>query len=334
MQTKIIKINEKNFSKNDLKEAIKLLKKGEIVVFPTETVYGIGANAFDKKAVKKIFKAKKRPSDNPLIVHISNLGQLDEVAFEVPKKAELLIKKFWPGPLTLILKKSKKIPKEVTAGLDSVAVRMPSHKVARSLIKECGFAIAAPSANLATMPSSTIGKHALDDLNGIVPLIIDSGFSKYGIESTVLSLITKKPILLRPGTITKKQIEKEIGKINLVKNTNKNINEKPISPGLKYKHYSPKAKVILVMNKNHFKKKVIKVSEKNKVGVISFSKKLGLENEYFFNNNKNLFAKKLFYCFRELDKKKVDFIIIEGIKEEEIGVAIINRIKKASFQIC
>ncbi len=328
MQTELIKINNNAFSEKELKKAVKILRNNEIIIFPTETVYGIGANAFNKKAVQKIFKAKNRPVDNPLIIHISNTKQLKKIVLKLPIKAKILMKEFWPGPLTIILKKSKNIPLNVTAGLDSVAVRMPSNKIALKLIEMCQFPIAAPSANISGKPSSTKGAHAFDDFNGKVKLIIDSGECEHGIESTVISLIGK-PLLLRPGAITKEDIEKIIGKIIVPKNNN---NKKPISPGLKYKHYSPEAKVFLCLNQKNFELEIQKNFEKH-VGIISFSKKIGVKNEYFFNKNISDYAKNVFSCFREFDKKKVELIIMEGVKKKGLGLALMNRIEKASTKI-
>ena len=308
MQTKLIQVNPKKFSVGELTEAALLLKKGEVVVFPTETVYGLGANAFNEKAVSKIFQAKNRPADNPTIVHISSIHQLNQVVAKVPKNAIKLIKEFWPGPLTLVLPKSKDLPLNVTAGLDSVAVRMPSNKVALALIKECDFPIAAPSANTSGSPSPTTAKHAFNDLNERVPLVIDSGACEHGLESTVLSLLDKTPVLLRPGSVTVEQIQKVIGKIKVpIKKSNsvdENTNSKPLSPGMKYKHYSPKAEVVLILVGKNFEKKVFELSDDKKVGVISFSKKIKLENEYNFGKDLKAYAKNLFSCFREMMKKE------------------------------
>ncbi len=336
MQTKLIKVNSKKFNSSELKEAVDLLKKGEVVVFPTETVYGLGANAFNESAVSKIFQAKNRPADNPTIVHISSIHHLHQVVASVPKPAIKLIKAFWPGPLTLVLPKSKDLPLNVTAGLDSVAVRMPSNKVALALIKECDFPIAAPSANTSGKPSPTTAKHAFDDLNGRVLLVIDSGACEHGLESTVLSLLEKTPVLLRPGSVTVEQIQKVIGKIKVPSkkaNQKESESKKPLSPGMKYKHYSPKAEVILISVGKNFEKKVFELSLDKKVGVISFSKKLKVENEYNFSKDIELYAKNLFSCFRDLDEKGVEVIFVEGVKEKGLGLALMNRLKKAASKI-
>ncbi len=337
METELVKVG-KNINNNfEITKAANLLKKGEVVVFPTETVYGLGANAFNEIAVAKIFQAKNRPADNPTIVHISSIEQLNQVVTKVPKKAIKLIKEFWPGPLTLVLQKSANIPNNVTAGLSSVAVRMPSHPVALALIKECNFPIAAPSANTSTRPSPTCAKHAFDDLKERVPLVIDAGSCEHGLESTVISLLEEKPVLLRPGAITIEQIERVIGKINVTKQKSaKNMADKPLSPGMKYKHYSPKAQVILVIPKKgaSFVQKVFESDiDKLNIGVISFSKKIGVEKEYFFDKSLPLYARELFASFRELDAIGVEAIFVEGVEEKGLGLAIMNRLKKASSKI-
>jgi L-threonylcarbamoyladenylate synthase len=335
MQTKLTKINSKKVSLNELKEAVELLKKGEIVVFPTETVYGLGANAFNENAVAKIFQAKNRQPDNPLIVHVANIHQLNQVVSKIPKKAIKLIKAFWPGPLTLVLQKSPLVPLITTAGFDSVAVRMPSNKIALTLIKHCKFPIAAPSANTSGKPSPTKAKHAYDDLKGKVPLVIDSGSCKHGLESTVINMLSETPMLLRPGSITKEQIEKVIGKVTLFgeEKNNSKTTEKPLSPGMKYTHYSPNAELILVLFGKNFSKKLFELSSGKKTGIISFSKKLNLENEYYFENDLKLYAKNLFSCFRELDEKGAEQIIVEGVKEKGLGLALMNRLRKAATKI-
>jgi L-threonylcarbamoyladenylate synthase len=337
MKTELIKAGKKINSNLEITKATNLLRSGEVVVFPTETVYGLGANAFNESAVAKIFEAKNRPADNPTIVHISSIEQLHSVVSKVPKKAIKLIKAFWPGPLTLVLPKSIDIPNNVTAGLSSVAVRMPSHPVALALIKECNFPIAAPSANTSTKPSPTSAKHAYDDLNGKIPLVIDAGSCEHGLESTVISLLEEKPILLRPGAITIEQIEKVIGKISVAsKNSNSKETKKPLSPGMKYKHYSPKAEVILVIPKRgaSFVQKVFESDiDKLNIGVISFSKKIGVEKEYYFKKSLPLYAKELFASFRALDNEGVDAIFVEGIEEKGLGLAIMNRLRKAASKI-
>ncbi len=300
---------------SDLRLPASILRKGGLVAFPTETVYGLGANALDENAVKKIFEAKGRPSDNPLIVHVSDKEELFALVSKVPEKAQKLMDKFWPGPLTLVLNKSKSVPRAVTAGQETVAIRMPNNKIALELIKQSGIPVAAPSANVSTRPSPTEAKHVLEDLDGKIDAIIDGGRTDIGLESTVIDLTSETPTILRPGKITKEELEKVIGKIE----TKAKAGKVAKAPGMKYKHYSPKAKVILVTKKEI-------PSLKRKLG----TKKIGIIlKEGTFEE----FAKSLFSKFREMDKKGIEVILVEKIKEKGLGVAIMNRLKKAAGEI-
>jgi len=335
-KTKIIKINPKKIDHKKIALAARIIKKGGLVAFPTETVYGLGANALNAKAVLKIFKAKKRPLDNPIIVHIARKKDIYKVAKEVPKKAEKLIKKFWPGPLTLVLKKSEKIPYEVTAGLETVCVRMPSHPIALALIKK-SKPIAAPSANLAGRPSPTRAEHVLQDLKGKIDAIIDGGETKIGLESTILDLTSKIPTILRPGGISYEELKKALGKVKIHKLAKAEMETGKIiafSPGMKYRHYAPKAKMILVEGKKEkvIKKiqKLIKKFKNKKIGVLSFSGYPYKTKTKYLGKNLKKAAKKLFSALREFDKEKVDIIIAEGCSTKGIGLAIINRLRKAS----
>ncbi len=232
-----------------VEEAARLLRAGEIVGIPTETVYGLAADATNADAVKKIFEAKGRPQDNPLIVHISQMEELPGVVREIPPQAQLLAKAFWPGPLTIIMKKSAAIPAETCAGLDTVAVRMPSHPVAREIIRACGLPLAAPSANLSGLPSPTTAEHTFRDLDGRVPLIVDGGPCSVGLESTVITVAGDKPSLLRPGYITKEQLEAALGEEVVLSSailSKLAEGEVAASPGMKYKHYSPRADVVIL----------------------------------------------------------------------------------------
>lgn len=312
MKTKIIKINPKKPEISKIKKSANIIKKGGLVAFPTETVYGLGANGLNKNAVKKIFKAKGRPQDNPLILHISNINQLSSLVEKIPKNAEKLIKKFWPGPLTIILKKSKKVPEIITAGLDSVAVRMPKNKIALELIKSSGCPLAAPSANLSGKPSPTIAEHVIEDLNTKIDAIIDGRKTDIGLESTVIDLTQEPSQILRPGKITKKQIEKIIGKINNKKSKSK----KPRSPGMKYRHYSPKAKIFTIQNKKQLKEILKKYPDK-RTKILKYRTKIKM-------------GKNLFKDFREADKNDFKIIIVWNVKEKELGNAIMDRLKKAS----
>ncbi len=234
----------------EIKKAAGFLKDGGVVAIPTETVYGLAADALNGEAVKKIFLAKRRPMDNPLIVHISEIDDIERfnLVSEFPEKAKLLAEKFWPGPLTIIMKKSDIIPDEVSAGLSTVAIRLPSHPVARELIKESGTVLAAPSANRSGSPSPTTARHVMNDLSGDIEAVVDGGMCDVGVESTVITLATKTPRLLRPGLVTVEEIEEVIGHIDVDHAVLFKLesDEKVSSPGMKYKHYAPKAKVVLI----------------------------------------------------------------------------------------
>lgn len=320
MITKIIKPTKINIEKCALE-----LKKGNIIAFPTETVYGLGANALNSKAVKKIFIAKGRPQDNPLIMHIADKNDINKYVLNVPKKAQLLIDKFWPGPLTVILKKKKIVPKEITAGLNSVAIRMPANKIALELISKSNFPLAAPSANSSGKPSPTKAKHVYDDLKGKIKYVIDGNDCDIGIESTVIDFTSRTPTILRPGKITKEMIEKIIGKINVTKTKTKKVK----SPGMKYTHYKPKAEVILI--KTRIAQKFVNdISKKNNVLFILNSKtSIKAKQILKYKTNEQL-AKNIFAWFRDADSKKINIIVVEAVKEIALGKAIMNRLKKAS----
>jgi len=337
MKTIVLKINKKKPETKKLLLAVNELKKGNIIVFPTETVYGIGANAFNKKAVKKIFKVKGRPADNPLIVHIASKKQLNLIAKEIPIKAKNLIKKFWPGPLTLVLKKKALIPSIVTANLKTVAVRMPKHNVALKLIRLLKKPIAAPSANIAGKPSATNAKHALQDFKGKIPIIIDSGSSFYGIESTVIDA-TKEPFtLLRPGSLTIEKLFSVLKELR-VHSSIKGIKAiKALSPGMKYRHYAPKADLILISgNKKERKKKINTLikkfkKEKKRIGLLLIKKeKFNVESIKVLTSNERIAAKNLFKFLREFDEEKINVILAETLKEKGLSFAIMNRLLKAS----
>jgi len=317
--TKIIKVSKENPEKELIQEAVELLKKGEVVSFPTETVYGLGA-ILKPEAIKKIFLVKNRPQDNPVIVHVSDKNMLLDLVKEIPENAENLMNVFWPGPLTLVFKKSEKVGKEITCGLDTIAIRMPENKIALALIEQVG-ALAAPSANLSGKPSPTKAEHVYHDLNNKIELIIDGGNTDIGLESTVFDLESCQ--ILRPGKITKEQIEKVIGEINL----NTDESEKPKSPGMKYKHYSPGCEVILC-EKNSIQEKINEEKKKGKiVGLIAFSE-YSCDDSFVVRDLESL-GRGLFNFFRELEKT-CDVIIVEKVEEIGLGAAIMNRLKKAS----
>lgn len=329
MVTKYLKIDDKN---RDLvlEEAASLLKMGEVVAFPTETVYGLGGNALDKNAVSKIFEAKKRPSWDPLIVHVCSLEMLNSVISEKPKILEKIVKSFMPGALTVILPKSEIIPENVTASKNTIAVRWPSHPVALELIEKAGVPIAAPSANLFNHPSPTTAQHVLDDLSGRIEMIIDGGEVSIGVESTVLDLTADKPTILRPGGVTKEDLESVIGIVRVKTNIE---GEGFKSPGMSLKHYSPKSKLVLVLSEKELKEKIVKNLNK-KIGVMLPTDWERIEGIEIFEWGKwgdwEGLAKKMFRGIRDLDKKELDIIICPLPLGEDLGSAIRDRLLRAA----
>ena len=335
MNTEIIKISATDGSEK-YNEAVELLKDNQVVGMPTETVYGLAGNAYSELAVKRIFEAKGRPQDNPLIVHISEFSEIYDLVSEVPEIAKKLAEKFWPGPLTMILPKSEKVPDCVTAGLPSVAVRCPSHEVARNLIKYCGLPIAAPSANISGKPSPTKAEHVFADLNGKIPLVIDGGESEEGVESTVISLCGNTPKLLRPGNVTLTELESVCGKVlvdDAVLNPLKD-GEKVSSPGMKYKHYSPNALVTILkgdyksfcdfVNSNKSPETYAMVfdgeGEKLEVNFLCY----GDKNDYRSLSNH------LFDCLRELDTIGAKQCFVRCPDETTDDLAVLNRLLRAA----
>ncbi|WP_175637786.1 L-threonylcarbamoyladenylate synthase [Metabacillus schmidteae] len=318
-------------------QAANILRENEVVAFPTETVYGLGANAFSDEAVRKIFEAKGRPSDNPLIVHIASQDQLDEFVEDIPEYAEELIKNFWPGPLTLVLqKKGDRLSDLVTAGLDTVGVRMPDHPIALALLKEANVPVAAPSANRSGKPSPTQASHVYYDLQGRISGIIDGGATGVGVESTVIDCTTKIPTILRPGGVTKEQMEAIVGEVS-VDQALVEEGHAPKSPGMKYTHYAPNAPVIVVDGSHHFIQQQIDQFEKEgkKVGVITTEE---AKNDFratkvlSCGNRANLqtVAAQLYDVLRQFDQEDVDLIISESFPQAGVGAAIMNRLLKAA----
>lgn len=312
METIIFDIDPENIPAKDIEQAAEMIKKGGLVAFPTETVYGLGANGLDEDAVKKIFIAKGRPQDNPLILHISDLSQVKQLARNVPENATKLMEHFWPGPLALILKKKDAVPDIITGGLNSVAIRMPRNAIALELIRASGCPLAAPSANLSGKPSPTRAKYVIDDLNGRIDAIIDGGKVDIGIESTVIDMTGDVPHILRPGKITKKQIEEVIGNIGDAKLSS----DKPKAPGMKYRHYSPEAKICIV--EDEASQKAIQEKYPNKrIRILKYENEISM-------------AKNLFKDLRESDKEGYDIIIVWEVEDIEFGSAIMDRLRKAA----
>ena len=343
MDTVIRKIDVNNIDREVMEEASQVLHRGGMVAFPTETVYGLGADALDEKASAKIYAAKGRPSDNPLIVHISDIEQLDKLVCEIPDNAKKLMDAFWPGPMTLIFKKSGLVPDGTTGGLDTVAVRMPNHKAALELIRTSGVAIAAPSANTSGRPSPTTATHVADDLSGKIDMIIDGGAVGIGIESTIVDVTSEIPMVLRPGYITMEMLEKVVGKVGIDKAITGPVSPdvKPKAPGMKYKHYAPKAE--LTMFKGELKNVVEHINnltDKNvksgiKTGIIACEEtkdmyKAGEVLSIGSRNNEDTIAHNLYGVLRKFDDMNVDVIYGETFEDNRLGQAIMNRLLKAA----
>jgi L-threonylcarbamoyladenylate synthase len=304
------------------RKAAEYISNGEIAAFPTETVYGLGANAFDSSAVKKIFVAKGRPADNPLIVHVADNDQILSVAASISRYAEKLIEEFFPGPLTVILPKNKNISLSVTAGLSSVGVRIPNHSIAKKFLKECGVPVAAPSANISGSPSPTTWQAVKNDLDGKIPCILKGNPSRVGVESTVVDCTGNAPIILRAGGVTLEQLRKIFPATRLQKHQR----IIPKSPGVKYRHYSPLAYVFIVSNMTEtvpFKTSAYIGLNSNGKSSFGLKKICRTEEEY---------ARSLFHFFRECDKKGIETIYCESVSEDGIGLAIMDRIRKAAVQ--
>ncbi len=349
--TKIIEIDSENIDDILIEESAEILRKGGIVAFPTETVYGLGANGLNPKAIKKVFIAKGRPSDNPLIMHVSKIEDVLPLVEEIPEKAYAAMKKFWPGPLTIILKKSNIIPHEISGGLSTVAIRMPSHPIAIKLIEKTGLPIAAPSANISGKPSPTKAEHVIEDLMGKIDAIIVGGHCNIGVESTVLDMTVDLPTILRPGGVTLEMLEKVLGQVlmdSAIENPDE-LKENPKSPGMKYTHYSPNAELIVIqgdLNNTVAKIKELQLDYQKKgkkVGIISTDESRDTYKESGQTKTKEIIIKSLgsrkdpkviaanlFKVLREFDKTNIDIILCESVDTTEIGQAIMNRLKKAA----
>uniref|UniRef100_UPI00054F2A51 L-threonylcarbamoyladenylate synthase n=1 Tax=Alkaliphilus transvaalensis TaxID=114628 RepID=UPI00054F2A51 len=348
MNTKIIEIDPSKLEEGNLEEEAKIkecseiIKKGGTVAFPTETVYGLGANGLDPFSIKKIYEAKGRPSDNPLILHVASIDEVKPLVKEIPEVGFKLMKTFWPGPLTLVMEKSEVIPREITAGLDTVAIRMPEHPIARGLIEASGVPIAAPSANRSGKPSPTKAEHVIEDLSARVDAIISGGSSNVGLESTVLDITVEPPVILRPGGITKEMLEQVIAVVSTDPALEKDHQDLvPRSPGMKYTHYAPKADVVIV--KGSDEGVIAKINglvaeltaEGKNAGIISTEETKaqysgGLVKSIGRRNDVNEIASNLFTILREFDETNVEVIFTEAIEETGLGKAIMNRLLKAA----
>lgn len=342
MNTKVVFVEEQHIDLDAIKEAGELIKSGELVAFPTETVYGLGGDALRPDSSRKIYAAKERPSDNPLIIHIAKWEDLAYICEDIPDKAKKLADVFWPGPLTMILKKKPIVPVETTGGLQTVAVRMPSHPIALAFIEAAGGYIAAPSANVSGRPSPTLAKYVKEDMDGKIPLILDGGQVGIGVESTIVDLTEEVPMILRPGFITKEMLEQVLGEVKEdVTLMEVKADVKPKAPGMKYRHYAPKGNLVIVSGAEtaviqYINEACKEAKEKGKkTGVICTSenaeryeaeaiKIIGSKAE------ETTIAHGLYQCLRECDDEDLEVIFTESFPTKGIGQAIMNRLLKAA----
>ncbi len=340
----MFKVNSQKPEIGKIRIAADFIKKGGLVAFPTETVYGLGANALDSKAVISLFEAKKRPLDNPPIVHVGDIKDVHRLARTVTPEAEKLMRTFWPGPLTLIFRRSQIVPNITVAGLDTIAIRMPRHNVALALIRKSECPIAAPSANLAGKPSPTTAEHVLEDLNGRIDAVLDAGPTRIGVESTVLDMTVEPPQILRPGGTPYEELQKILGKVQLhpVAVAERVLQiVKARSPGVTYRHYAPNAKVIVVEGEISAMIDKVKelvefyVQKGSRVGVLATDETVGyyrvdVVKSLGSRTDLAVIAKNLFRLLREFDSEGVNVIIAEGVPSEGLGLAVMNRLRKAS----
>ena len=326
----------------NIKAAGQMLVDGEVVAFPTETVYGLGANAFDDEAVDKIFKAKGRPSDNPLIVHIADLSMLHDIVTDVSAEAYKLMEVFWPGALTIVMQKKEesRLARAVTANLDTVGVRVPCHTVARSLIRSAGVPLAAPSSNISGRPSPTTAKHVLEDLDGHIAGVVDGGTTNVGLESTVIDCSVRPPVVLRQGGVTIEQLQACIGEVVVADEHDAGSHDGPRAPGMKYAHYAPKATFQLVDGSSVFLQKQIDEAKRSgkRVGVLTVSEREQLyeaDAVVASGSEEDLatVAEALYDSLRKFDHLHVDVIFGETFTEAGIGRAIMNRLRKAAGHV-
>ena len=343
MNTKIYHTDAAASDREVIAKGAKVLQEGGLVAFPTETVYGLGANGLDGEACKRIYEAKGRPSDNPLILHISQMSELHPLVREIPPVAEKLMDAFWPGPLTMIFLKSDRIPREVTGGLDTVAVRFPSHPVAMALIRAAGIPVAAPSANTSGRPSPTRASHVAHDLNGKIDMILDGGNAEWGLESTIVDVSVIPPMILRPGAVTKEMLEDVVGQVQVDPSILEQPKEglRPKAPGMKYTHYAPKAEVYLVEGSGRdVTEKINKLAEKERlagkrVGVLATEEsKDGYRADVVLSAGRRTHLEEigasLFWILRQFDELDADMVYAETFPLSGEGLAIMNRLQKSA----
>ena len=345
METKIEKIDKNKINEEIIEEAGMILKNGGLVAFPTETVYGLGADALKEEAAMKTYAAKGRPSDNPLIVHIAEYEDLRKIAVNIPAETDALAAHFWPGPLTMIFEKSEVVPYGTTGGLDTVAVRMPTDEVARALIRAAGGFVSAPSANTSGRPSPTLAEHVAEDLGGKIDMILDGGAVEIGLESTILDMTVTPPMILRPGAITAEMFEEVIGKVDVDETLLVAESEKaPKAPGMKYRHYAPKADLSIVEGPMELVIDAInqmsaeRMAKGHRVGVIGTQETVGRYKADVVKSigtraDEATIANHLYAVLREFDDAEVEYIYSESFAAGGIGSAIMNRLLKRQQDI-
>jgi L-threonylcarbamoyladenylate synthase len=332
--TSVIRVDPQHPQESLIEQAAAVIRGGGLVAFPTETVYGLGADAMSEPAVRKIFEVKARPADNPTIVHISSRQMLSAVAASVSSKAEVLMEKFWPGPLTLVLKRKPEVAPSASAGLPTVAVRMPKNKIALALIRASATPIAAPSANLSGRPSPTTAEHVVCDLGGRIDLVLDGGTTDIGIESTVLDLTADPPVILRPGWITLEMLAEAIGPVGTA------VSEEQLrrSPGTRHRHYSPRARLILIEqgSPEFISNLCADLLKENRVGFIGHSQ-IRISNPRLdsvtLRSDAESYARSIYAALRELDEKGTDVILVEGISDLGAGAAVMDRLRRAASEL-
>lgn len=339
-----IKVDAQSPDPQLIGKAAEIIRGGGTVVFPTETVYGLGANALDTRAVADIFRAKGRPADNPLIVHIAEPAMVEQLAADIPVPARRVMEVFWPGPLTVVLPRQPVVPDAVTGGLDTVAVRMPDHPVALALIRAAGVPVAAPSANLSGRPSPTGADHVLEDLAGRIDAVLDSGPCRVGVESTVLDLTAEPPVILRPGGVTREELEGVLGHVTEAAGAGGATPDHtaPRSPGMKYTHYAPRARMVLVALADHaaMRRHVAEMAEElrqkgQKVGILATDETASfyrVDEVVSLGSREDLatVSRNIYGALRQMDQKGVDAIICEGFPAAGLGTAVMNRLAKAA----
>lgn len=342
METQVRRLSYSQIDETMIEEAGRIIRKGGLVAFPTETVYGLGGDALNPESSKKIYAAKGRPSDNPLIVHIADKRDLYRIVREVPEKAKKLMEAFWPGPLTMIFYKNELVPQATTGGLDTVAVRMPSDRIAAAFIRAAGGFVAAPSANVSGRPSTTTAAHVEEDLGGRIEMILDGGQAVIGLESTIVDMSVEPPVILRPGAVTKEMMEAVIGPLEVDKAIiAPDSGVKPKAPGMKYRHYAPRADLAVVEGSTEAVIAAINQlaeeaeAEGKRVGIIATDETKdrypkGLVLSLGARKHEEEIAQHLFEVLRDFDETDVDCIYSEAFDEASIGPAIMNRLLKAA----